>query len=246
MDSSTWKSWAVSIGQSFLFTILLGLVPGAFVAYLAHIQSVWTNPLLMGLGAALMVSLIFGVVKAISHLPPKRTMPDTQNIERCVRSWLDNYKVAVKNDPAPDAHFRLRVTLDSNSHVTIMRSKTEYPEYVQIISFMGMRGDDNKLLEQFSEDERTQIFLDIKLELARAKSGYSGLVDPPENFRLFRRVPIHHNLTEFAFMTTVFEVEAAMILVGLVFLRARHQSNQRKPREIAPAAQIGAGGELSS
>jgi len=246
MDSNTWKTWAASIGQSFLFTILLALVPGAFVAYLSHIQSVWTIPVLMGLGAALMVSLIFGVVKAISHLPPKRIMPNAQNIERCVRSWLDNYKVAVRLDPAPDAHFRLRVTLDSNSHLTIIRSKTDYPEYVQIISFMGIRGDDKKLLEQFSEDERTQFFLDVKLELARAKSGYSGLVDPPENFQLFRRVPIHHNLTEFAFMVTVFEVEAAMILVGLVFLKARHQSNQRKHTAMAPAAQITSGGELSS
>jgi hypothetical protein len=223
-----WRDWGKGIGQGIATTVVLALVPGSVVAYLAHIQSVWTLPVLLGLGAALMIAFIIGIAKAITHLPPKRIMPNNENIEGCVRAWLDNYKVAVQNDPSPETHFRLRITLDGGGHLTVLRSKSDYPDYVQIIADLGMRGTNKKLLEQFSDDEKASIFMDIKLELARAQAGYGGLVDPPENFHLFRRVPIHHNLTEFAFMSTVGALEAAMNLVGLVFLKAKHQAEQRK------------------
>jgi hypothetical protein len=230
MEKSTWRTWSESVGQSFLSTVLVALIPGVTVAWLEHIKSVWAAPALYGLGAMVLASVILLAIRATVTLPPKRLVPTTKNIEHCVRFWLDNYRVGVRNDPTSDAHFRLRLTLDSGSYLTVIRSTNDYPDYIQIFSFLGMHGDDKKLLEQFTDAERTQIFLDLKLELARAKLGYSGLLDPPENFHLFRRVPIHHTLTEYAFMSTVHEVEAAMNLVGIVFLkaRARHLSEQKE------------------
>jgi hypothetical protein len=119
--------------------------------------------------------------------------------------------------------------------MTIIRSKSDYKEYVQILADLGFRGDDKKLLDQFTEDEITEILLDIKMALAQAKVGYSGLVHPPENFQVFRRVPIYPNLTEFAFISMIGDVEAAMHLVMLVFLKARFQKDKQLWR-ITPSA----------
>jgi hypothetical protein len=118
--------------------------------------------------------------------------------------------------------------------------RTEYQDYVQIVADLGIRGENKKLLEQFTEDEIAQVLWDIKVELARAQLGYSGLVNPPEQFFVLRRVPIHHNLTEFMFMSMVGSVEAAMNLVGLMYLKGRSEANRRKqPVSSPPIAELG-------
>jgi hypothetical protein len=188
----------------------------------------------------MLVSGTVAAVRASRNMPPKRVMPNLENIESCVRLWLDNYKVSVKNDPSPENHFRLRITLDAGHVITVLRSKTEYPEYVQILTDLGIRGENKKLIDQFSAQEKTQILLDIKIELARAKIGYAGLVDPPEYFHLFRRIPIHPNLTEHAFMSTVGELEAATNLVLMVFLKAQHAANQNQITQPTVAPQLNA------
>jgi len=60
-------------------------------------------------------------------------------------------------------------------------------------------------------------------------------LNPPENFFVFRRVPIHHNLTEFGFMAMVGSVEAAMGLVGLMFLKTKAEADRRKTIASAPS-----------
>jgi hypothetical protein len=115
-----------------------------------------------------------------------------------------------------------------------MRDESE--DYVQILADLGTHGD-NKLLELFNSDEIAQTIWNIQLELARAQVGYSGLVNPPDNFMIFRRVPIHHNLTEFIFISMLGSVEAAMNLVMLMFVSARAQAEQRKRNVSAPPRQ---------
>jgi len=221
-----WIEWGKSVGQGILTTIVLALIPGAVVTYLAHIQSVWTVPVLEGLAAALMSTAIVVAVRAWSHLPPSRVRPNPKNIESCVRSWLDNHRVSVKNDPSPETFFRLRITLNDKA-MTVFRMRDESKEYVQIVADLGTHGD-NKILEDLNEDDIAQIMWDIKVELARAQVGYSGLVNPPNNFMIFRRVPIHHNLTEFIFVSMVGSVEAAMNLVALMLLKTKAEVERRK------------------
>jgi hypothetical protein len=222
--SSGWIEWGKSIGQGILTTIILALIPGTVVTYLAHVQSVWTGPVLEGLVAAFLCACILIMIRAWGHLPPSRVRPNSKNIESCVRSWLDNHRVSVKNDPSPESHFRLRVTLNEKT-MTIVRMRDESEDYVQILADLGTHGD-NKLLELFNSDEIAQTIWNIQLELARAQVGYSGLVNPPDNFMIFRRVPIHHNLTEFIFISMLGSVEAAMNLVMLMFVSARAQASK--------------------
>lgn len=99
----------------------------------------------------------------------------------------------------------------------------------------SVRGEDTKLFDIFSAEERAQLFTDIKIELARAQVSYAGLVDPPEHFHIFRRVPIQHNLTEFAFMSMIGSLEAAFNLVALVLLKKGLESDKKKPNTTSPS-----------
>jgi hypothetical protein len=121
--------------------------------------------------------------------------------------------------------------------LTILRSRSEQPDYVHISCDLGTRGEDLKLLKQFTEDEMTEMLLDIKRELARARVGYSGLLNPPENFMIVRNMPIYPTLTEFAFMSMIYDIEAAVNLVGNVFLRMRWLK-ERHLNTLPPASDI--------
>jgi hypothetical protein len=191
------------------------------VGILADRHSPFFRPLFYALVAAFMAAICSIAVIILRRAPRSRVVPSPKNIESCVRAWLDNHKIAVKNDPHQDSYFRLRITLDGGEHLTVLRSKLDYPDYVQILADLGMRGEDKRVLELFSENEKNEILFDLKLELARAKVGYSGLVDPPENFQVFRRVPIYPTLTEFAFVSMIGDVEAGIHLVFIVWLKAK-------------------------
>lgn len=235
------RDWGKSLGQNLLFAVLVALIPGAAVTWLAHVQSLWAVPALEGLGAMLLASGSFVAIRASRTLPPRRLMPNSENIESCIRLWLDSHKFSVKNDPSPESYFRLRIKLDSGVNLTVLRMKNEHPDYIQILCDMGIRGEDKKVLESFSEAEAEQIIFDIRLELARAAIGYSGLVNPPENFMMFRRLPIHHNLTEFIFIGTIGEVEAAHNLVILMFLKTKQQAEQKQVKTVPSTPLLNSG-----
>lgn len=155
-----------------IVTGLIVCVVWAGIALLAHIASPWFWPLFYWMIAASAVLLCcFGFI-LVKRIPRARVIPFTKNIENCIRSWLDNNRIAVKNDPDTDhLHFRFRITLDLGKQLTVLCSKTEYPEYVQIITDLGIRGENQKLLDGFTDPEKVQAILETQLELARAKVG---------------------------------------------------------------------------
>jgi len=220
------QTWYRRYAEGIVIAIIA--VPAiAGVTYLYNVASPMAAPLFYGVltGAAVIVAGL-GVC-ILSRMPTKRTIPTTQNIEQCVRTWLDSHRIAVKNDPDKDLHFRLRITLDSGKQMTILRSETEFTEYVQILTFLRPGKDEQNILDQLAASEKIEMILEMQLELARAKVGYAGLAFPAENFFLFRRVPIFPGLSEFFFIAMVSDIEAAMNLVGNVFLKARLKLEER-------------------
>lgn len=213
-------TWTKRYGEGILISSL-ATAACALIAYLFHQDSPWARPVFYGLISASLPLMIYFCLVITRRIPKQKITPSIENIETFVRTWLDNHKVTVKVDPHQDFYFRYRITLDSGCYLTVVRSRLEYKDYVQILCDLGMRGDDQKLLEQFSEQERIALIFDIQMELARAKVGYSGLVYPPQNFILFQRVPIYPTLNEFVFMNMIGNVEAARNLVAIVFLKAR-------------------------
>jgi hypothetical protein len=206
---------------------VLACIAFAGISILADFHSPLFWPLFYALIAAGIVAISGIAIVLLKRVPRPLVLITERNIESCIRSWLDTHRVMVKNDPCSDAYFRLRIVIN-DKHMTIIRSKSEYQEYVEIVANLGMGGEnDRKIRDKFSNDEFTDMLVDMKVFLAQAKVGYSGLIDPPENFQVFRRVPIYPNLTEFAFMSMVNDVEAAMNLVGMIFLKHHIQADKR-------------------
>jgi hypothetical protein len=213
------KNWITRNSDAILSGLLVCLV-WAIVAFLAASASPLLLPLFFGFIAGV-VTLVACVSVMVARRLPKHAPISEANIEARIREWLDNFKVTVKNDPGPDLHFRLRITLDSKIEMTILRSKTENSEYFQIVAGLGFTEENQKVWNLFTEEETAQILIDLKIELARAKIGYAELQLPLDKFHVFRRVPIVPGLTEFIFMSMLGDVEAAVGLVFQTFANAR-------------------------
>jgi hypothetical protein len=206
--------------------IVIGLLVCAvwgMMAWLFHAGNSWARPVFYGATISILVLIAYFNLVLVRRIPKPKMIVTSDNIEGCIRKWLDNHKVMVKVDPESTCYFRYRITLDvSGIQLTILRSKIDQQEYVKIFSDLGLKGEEGKkILALYTDQEKSQLMFDIKTEMARARVGYSGLVDPPENFLLFQRVPIYPSLTEYGFMSMVFNVEAATSLVTLMFLKSR-------------------------
>jgi hypothetical protein len=212
-----WKRWAENTGASLLAAVIIALIPGAIVTYLAKIQSAWTTPLLLGMTAATLAAVIILALDAIRRLPPRRVIPTTENIESCVRDWLNNFLCSVKKAPIENAYFRYLVTLGSGTKVLVGRVKGDLQDYLQIRADLNPGPDDLKKFVTLTQLEQAVVLSNIRLEMARRHIGYRNLAIPANDAHLFKRIPIRETLTEHEFIGAVEEVEAAILAVGLVF-----------------------------
>ena len=226
------RRWAESIGQSLLFLVLIALVPSGVVTYLARIQSVWTYPVLTGLAAGAAFSVAILAILAIQRLPPKRVIPTFDNIENCVRTWLDHFHVGVKNDPDSGCYFRLFITADSSTKMFVGRPKGEYSDYVFCTADVVTTDEQRATLAEISEHDREHILLKIRLELARRNVGYSSTED---KVHIFKRIPVSESLTGDRFFAALDEVEAAVhAVIAVLFLELQ----EFQKREAKAAAQL--------
>ena len=92
------------------------------VAYMAHSGSLWAAPTIYGLAASALLMIAVVCVKVVGRPPAKRPVVDSGSIEQVLRSWLDNFRAGVKNDPGPDVYFRYIVTVDSGAKIVVARS----------------------------------------------------------------------------------------------------------------------------
>src|SRR6266849_7687369 len=109
-DVTVARRWIEGISQGIIATVIFALISGGAVTYLSLINSIWTVPILRGLGTIALFCISIFAIKGIRLLPAKRTIPNLKNIETCVRLWLDNFRVGVKNDPIPTTYFRVVAT----------------------------------------------------------------------------------------------------------------------------------------
>jgi hypothetical protein len=230
------RRWIEGILQGALATVLLALLPLAAVTYLARIRSEWTAPILLGLSAGALVSVIFAAINATRRLPPQRVVPDLENVEVLVRLWLNNFRIGVKNDPIPETYFRVSATMDGGARMIVGRPRGEFNGYILIRSDITATPDEVRVMEALGEEKVNQILLEIKLELARAKVGYGNLVFPVTNFYILKRMPINEHLSEDVLIAKMEEVEAALLAVAAVFLMHVNPGDASPLRQIAPSA----------
>ncbi len=214
----TWQRWAENTGASILAVVVLAFIPGGVVGYLSKIQSEWTKPILLGLGAWALGAFIVLAMDAVRRLPPRRPIPDLSNIESLVRDWLDRFGVGVKRDPVPTAFFRFFVTLGSGTSLYVGRGREGISDYLLFRADLAPTTKQVESIEALSEKNKLRLLYRIRLELSRARLGYDGLHLPvAKNFNISKRVPIRETLTEHEFMQAIDEMEAGIITTVLAF-----------------------------
>ena len=213
--------------------LLYAAVVVAAVTYLSHIASVWTWPLIHGGLAGLLFLCILLAAKAIRNLPPSGDRITTDNIEQKVRHWLDRSNLTVQRAPQAETHFRFLISTDGGKKVVLGRLKNDWSDYLNFRADLGPTEDEIKTLASLSEDQKTDALLALKLELARAQVGYSGLVSLDSGFAIFKRLPISHSMSEDEFIDVIWELEAVLNRIHLIGAIAV-QKNTRKEGTDAP------------
>jgi hypothetical protein len=194
----------------------LVLVGGVVMTILARYASPWVGPALYGLGASVLLLIATLATKAINRLPRKRSIVGTDNVESHVRAWLDNFRTTVKNDPIDEALFRFTVTMDGGAKLLVGRLRGDLNGYIVVRGEVTPSEEERRYLEVLPAEVLMRMRDEIRLELARAKVGYSGIKIPLENFAIFKRIPINDALTEDSFIAKLEEVEAALNAVGAI------------------------------
>lgn len=192
---------------------------GVIVAYLRHEGSEWVSPLLYGVMAWLLTMGIWIIARIIAYIPARQRMTD-KNLPTIIRDWLDDIGMKVQAQKDENSDFKYIVTTAGKWVISIMRLK-ETPEY---LTFTGYFKDEGQTFAHFTEKERTETALAIKLELARSVMGYTT-DNVLEGFTIFRRIPVSPRLSIEEVSRTLWEVEAAL---ASIFITGAIMLNKKK------------------
>jgi hypothetical protein len=80
---------------------------------------------------------------------------------------------------------------------------------LEFITLIGPDEEEKKAIATLSEREKNLAIWEMKLELARARMGYSGF-SSLGGFTMFKRIPISRTLNEALVIDTVWEMEAML------------------------------------
>ncbi len=208
------KNWFIQGVITNFVWWLLAVSGGAVVALLARYASSWAAPARDGLVAFAAIAVGIVGLRNIRSGPKARTT--TRNAESQIRSWLDNFRVAVQNDPNQDTYFRLVATMPSSVKIIIGRLKGELDGYVMFRAEITPSAEEQRQIADLSRVEAERMLLEVRLELARLGVTYSGLTLPVSTIALMKRLPISDALTEDLFIDRLDQMEAAVGVIAII------------------------------
>jgi hypothetical protein len=215
MQSTKRSAWGEGLILNIVSNVICLLV-GGIVAYLKHEGSEWVSPLLFGAIAWVLSAGIFLIVRLWRNIPQRQTRVTENNLPLILRGWLDDIGLKVLTAKSEETYFKYIVTTEGDWVITILRHKNT-PEY---LTYTGYFKDEKQNFSNFTDSEKIEARLAIRLELTRAVVGYTSQ-DLLEGFTLFKRIPITPHLSIEDVSRTLWEVEAALasvFIVGAKFL----------------------------
>jgi hypothetical protein len=132
----------------------------------------------------------------------------TSNVEGNVRSWIDTFHLGLQRLPDDQTeYFMFAVTTNNGRRIVIHRNRDRVLErYLQFQAIVTVSDADQRRLQKLKPQEVDFIARDLRIELQRAKIGYSAIVAPITTFSVVKSVPIEL-LTEAIFAQTLNEME---------------------------------------
>lgn len=209
MEKNPSKTWLAALFDSLVASAVWSSLAGVAMIALNRLGPSWTHSIIYGLLTSLLVFLILLTWRVLKILPPSSDRTTADNIEMKLRSWLDRTQLTVQNSPTPETLFRLIVTTDAGRKVIVGRPKEGKPDYLHFRAEITTTEADRKELGLLSEGERNQLMNELKLELARARVGYSGLTSL-DGLVIFKSIPITHSLGEHEVILSIWEMEAVL------------------------------------
>lgn len=210
------RNWFVQGLITNIVATILVAGAGVVIAVIAKTATGWLAPVLYGLAGSALLSVIILALMGIARLPRARRTTNTENVESLVRLWLDNFRFGVRNDPVQEALFRLIVTTDGGTRIIVGRPRGDLSGYVIIRSEIVFGAEDQRIIAALPTEQVNRTMEEIRLELARAKVGYSGLAQPLGTVALFKRIPIGDALTEDSLIARIEEIEAAFLSMAAI------------------------------
>lgn len=231
------RKWIVEKVGEWAFFGILGLGWAVVLAWLKLDHSALAAPLLYGSAGACMTWVAGGLYIAISRIPRLRTRVTIDNIEQNIRAWLDQSGFSVKSDSVPETFFRLSAQSPGGCALSIGRPRAGLIEHVVIHAPIANEKTVLKELQDAAKYEQARLLELVKVELARAKVGYSGLSFPVvQQFTVGKSVPITDSLNEEAFIRAVWDVEAAVNAVMAVYRLWVQEAGNVQARTVNPAS----------
>ena len=215
MANNPFRTWLASLFDSLVASAVWSSLAGVGMVALTRLGPSWTHSIIYGLLTSLLMFLILLAWRVLKVLPPSSDRTTADNIEMKLRSWLDRTQLTVQNSPTPETLFRLIVTTDAGRKVIVGRPKEGKPDYLHFRAEITTTEADRKELDLLSEGERNQLMLELKLGLARARVGYSGLTSL-DGLAIFKSIPITHSLGEHEVILSIWEMEAVLNEVFMI------------------------------
>ncbi len=212
MHAKAFQKYAGDVSTNVIGAIVIAIFVAIGGTLLTYLGSVWAKPLLVGGGMGLLTLLILLAVKAIRAMPslPEPTTPE--NIKARCLAWVEAFGLTVAMNKPAGTHFRLEVAV--NSRLIGIAHPTDGLDYLHLFANITPDSDDKKSLSTLNEAEKAATMVALKLELARARMGYSGL--SLDGFTIFKKMPIKPDLSEATFIEGIWEMEAMINALFMV------------------------------
>jgi hypothetical protein len=213
------KNWfAQGIATNIVSAAIIG-AGGIMVTLLAKNASAWAIPVLCGLGASALTSVILAALRALG--PRSRRTIKPSNAKEAIRECLDKASIAVQNSPLDGWIFNYIATLNDR-RIAIGQMKAD-PGYLHFSSSITFTEEDNRVIEA-SQAGGAGTTKALRIGLSAAKIGYSGIEFPFKQVTINKRMFMGERFGEYEFTQVLFEVEAAFVLAMEIATIPRDQS----------------------
>ena len=188
---------------------------GAFaVGYLKKHESLYTAPVLYGLGAFCLVLASGAFLRWTTtvNLRLRKTVTP-RNARKVIRDWLDQAGLEVRNVELEGLRFHYIVTVNERK-ISVAQSEAK-PHLINFNSTVNFTDEDNRVLSR-APGGVPAVLKNLRIHLAAYKIGYSGIGAPLRQVSLFRNILITSDFNEYQFMRGLDEVELAFALMQAV------------------------------
>jgi hypothetical protein len=218
-----------------ILTSSIVAIGGTVIGWLRKRNSLWTSPVLYGIGGGTLIAFCIVGIRLLFAPPPPVIEPiTTENIERHLRIWIDALGVSVKKDSIDangGVYFEYSLTLHDGVPVGIARPK-DRSRYLALQTAVSVSPEHKAVMATWSPEEGTRLVDELLLELARGKVAYQITGQPPQldTIRIEKMVPIGNDLSEDTFARYLDDIDAQFSLAREEIRLLVARNTHAKPR----------------